>query len=138
MTETGRHAYISLTLNEGGEKNYTLLLHDPDRISSSFMHLHKFYLQFLFFQGKFEDNLIKSSTANYGELATDAEVTQKLVTEEMQTLGVTSDVNLNKFAAEGSVPWQEEVIYYIYLRWSLISKCKDLLHFYIVTCRETG
>jgi len=42
-------------------------------------------------------------------------MTQKFVTEEMQMLRVTSDANVNKSAAEGSVPLQEEVIYYIYL-----------------------
>jgi hypothetical protein len=42
-------------------------------------------------------------------------VTPKLVTEEMQILRVTSDATLKQSAAEGSVPLQEEVIYYIYL-----------------------
>ena len=56
-----------------------------------------------------------SSAANGSELATVVEVNKKLVTEEMRTNGVTSDANLKKFAAEDSVPLQEEVIYYIYL-----------------------
>jgi len=46
---------------------------------------------------------------------TDVEVNQKPVKEKMQTFRVTSDGNLEKSAAEGSVPLQEEVIYYIYL-----------------------
>jgi hypothetical protein len=45
----------------------------------------------------------------------DVEVTQKLVTEEMQMFRATSDANLKKFTAKGSVKLQEEVIYYIYL-----------------------
>jgi hypothetical protein len=69
----------------------------------------------LIFQGEFENNHFKSSSANYGEQATDAEATQKLVKEEMQMLEVTSDKNLNKFAGEDSVPSQGKVTYYICL-----------------------
>jgi hypothetical protein len=98
------------------------------------------------------DNHFKSPATNDSELATDVEVIQKPVTEEMWTFRFNSDANLNKFAAEGSVLLQEEVIYYIYLCQSLIKYinniininniqyllCEIVPHFYTVTCREIG
>jgi hypothetical protein len=45
----------------------------------------------------------------------DVEVTQKLVTEDMQVFRATSDANFKKFPAKGSGQLQEEVTYYLYI-----------------------